>query len=439
MSPVTVGIIGLVVLVIILFLRLPVGFTFFLVGLLGFSYLVSLPAGLSLIAQEFYNNFTVYMFTTVPMFILMGFLAFEAGISTAVFEAAYAWIGHLRGGLALTTIAASAALGAVSASEAATAPTMTAVAYPAMKRYKYDPSLATGSIAAGSILGIMIPPSVVLIIYGILTENAIALLFLAGIVPGIMLMLLFMAAIYLQIRRNPNLGPAGPRTSWRTKFAMLGGGTIEMLIIFLAVIGSLAVGICTPTEAGALGVAAILVVSLARRKLTFQGFNKALEQTVQITAFVFVCIAGLFILGRFLAVSQIPAQLAAFVVGLDIPRVVIMGGILLIYFVSGFIIEPTMLVMLTIPIFYPLVMSLGYDPIWYGIITVCVVGMGGITPPVGMIVYFVGGVAKEVPLSTIFRGVWPFVGAILVGVVFLMAFPQIATFLPDLLMPHAGG
>lgn len=434
MSTIAVGIIGIAVLVIVLLLRMPINFTFFLVGLLGFSYLVSLDAGLDLIVIQFYRSFSTYMFTTVPMFILMGFLVSEAGISRRLFEASYAWVGHLPGGQALTTIAACAALGAVSGSEASSAATMSAVAYPAMKEYRYDPSLATASIAAGSILGIMIPPSVVLIIYGLLTENSIAALFLAGVLPGILLMFLFMATVYIQVRRNPNLGPAGPRTTWMTKITSLKGGAIEVLIIFVAVVGSLTAGICTPTEAGAVGVVAVLIVSLARRMITFQGFNRALAETVKLSAFVFVAVASLFILGRFLAVTRIPAELAVILTGLDVPRVVIMIGILLVYFGFGCIVEPTMFVMLTIPVFYPAVQALGYDPLWYGVIMVCVVGVGGITPPVGVIVYITGGVVKEVPLQVIFRGVWPFVAAVAIAVIILMAFPQVATFLPSLLL-----
>jgi len=373
------------------------------------------------------------------MFVLMGYIAFESGISLRLYKAAYAWIGRLPAGLALATIAACAAFGAVCGSAVATAATMGVASYPSMKEYKYDPSLATASIAAGSILGIMIPPSIIFIVYGIVTENSIAALFLAGFLPGIMLMLLFMGAIYAQVVRNPSLGPPAPPVGWKTRFTLLGGGVIETLIIFIAVIGALSAGISTPTEAGAVGVFAVLLVALARKQMKWQGYKRALRETTRTTGFCFVSLAGVTILGRFLGVSQIPTELATFASGLDVPNVVIMIGILIIYFIFGCIIDPLMVVLLTIPIFYPLVLSLGYDPIWYGVMMVCVCGTGGITPPVGIMVYVVGGVAKDVPLMTIFRGVWPFVGAMVMGAVLLLAFPQIATFLPNLIMPAGGG
>jgi len=439
-SPIIIGIIGIVVLVIVLFSRIPVGFGIFLVGFVGFCYLVSLDAGLSIIAKDVFNCWSWYVLGVCPMFVLMGYLAYESGLSEALFATAYAWVGQYRGGLAIAVTMTCAAFGAICGDPCATSASIGAVSLAEMRRYKYDMSLATACVAAGGVLGILIPPSIILLVYGIITENSIAALFLAGIIPGIMLMLLYMAVIYIQAWRNPSVAPAGPPVNLRQKLAAFrAADVVSTLAIFALTMGGLIVGWFTPTEAGAIGAFGILVVgSLVRRKLKWQGFVSALGATTRTTAFIFIIFAGVTVFGRFLAVSRIPAELGVWTTTLPAPRVVIMVAILLVYFFFGMIIDPFPFMLLTMPIFYPAVLLLGYDPIWYGVVMVFCCGVGGITPPVGVMVYVVAGIAKDVPLMSIFKGVWPFVGAIAVAVVLVIAFPQIATFLPDLIMAPGG-
>ena len=432
-----VGYIGLGLLIILLFLRMPVGFVMFFVGFAGFGYVVSLSASTQMVAIETVHAFTLYAYSAIPPFVLMGYLAFQTGVSRRLFDAAQAWIGQLRGGLAMSAIVASAAFGAICGSGVATVATMGIAAYPPMKEHGYDASMSTACIAAGSVLGPMIPPSIVFIIYGILTENSIGALFLAGILPGILLVLLFIITISLQVLRNPSLAPSGASVSWGKKLSQLATGTFETIIIFLLVMTALTMGIATPTEAGAFGVVSVLLVTMVRRQIIWRGIYEALTNTLRTVAFVYVCLAGVGVLGHFLAVTQIPTQISSFVAGLDVPTIAIMVGVLLVYFLAGCIIDPLPFIVLTIPTFYPVVISLGYDPIWYGVIMVMVCGVGSITPPVGMMVYIISGVSGVSP-TNVFRGVWPYVLTLLVGTAILLACPQIATFLPNIIMPSAG-
>lgn len=431
MSPIIVGLIGIVVLIIIFFFRMPIAYAMIFVGFIGFTYLVSVKGGFNIIAKDFYYTFATYTLTVIPLFVWMGYIAFNSGISRRLYAAAYKLIGNQPGGLAMATQMACAAFGAVCGSQTATAGTMGAVSLPEMKRYNYDSALATASVASGGILGMMIPPSVVLIVYGIATEQSIGKLFIAGIFPGILLMLLFMGTIYVQAKLNPSLAPPGPRTSFKEKALALSGGTAETLIIFAVVIGGLLAGFFTPTEAGSVGALAVLVLSLIRRQLSWQGFTNSLVETTRVTAMIFLLITGAIIFGRFIATSHIPAEITSWAGGLPMPPVVILGIVLLAFLILGCFIDALALILLTIPIFFPLVMSLGYDPIWFGVIMVLVAGMGVITPPVGVNVYIIFGVAKDVPLMTIFSGIWPFLGALIICTIILIAFPQVALFLPS--------
>ena len=435
MSPLEVGIIGIAVVIVLLFSGMPVSFVMFLVGFIGFTVLTSLEAGLQMVAKQVNNAFTLYAFSAIPTFVLMGYLASESGISERLFKTANAWVGQIRGGLAIAAIVASAAFGAICGSSAATVATIGIAAYPSMKEHKYDPGMSTACIAAGSMLGTMIPPSLIFVIYGIITENSIAQLFVAGFLPGILCVLVLSGTVYLMVLRKPSLGPAGQPASWRTRWTMLGGGTYQTIIIFVTVLGALTLGLCTPTEAGAVGVLAVLLVgAIGKKGISWKGINNALGQTIQTSAFIILCLAGVGVLSPFLAISGIPREMGAFLVGLDVPPVITMIGILLIYFASGFIIDPLPFVILTMPIFYPIVLSLGYDPIWFGVIIILVCGLGSITPPVAMFCYVISGITG-VPAGTVFRGIWPFVVALCVATAILVAFPQIATFLPNFLMP----
>lgn len=428
------GIIGIAVFFILVALRVPIAFAMALVGFAGFSFLTSTAAGFSMVTKEIFNTFSSYSLSVIAMFVWMGFLAFYSGIGSRLYVFAYKLIGHLPGGLAMATQAACAVFGAICGSNTATAATMGAIALPEMKRFKYDTSLATASIAAGGVLGVLIPPSVIFIVYGIATEQSIGALFMAGIVPGILLMLLYMTVIFILTSRNPSLGPPGPKESWNKKIAALRGGLGEVLVVFMISMGGLLAGWFTPTEAGAVGAAGVLGVSLLGRSIDWDKFIKSLLETTRTTAMIMLMIAGAMIFGRFMAVSRVPFELASWTAGLSLPPFAIMAIILLIYLLLGCFIDALALVLLTIPIFYPVVVeTLGYDPIWFGVIVVMVVAMGVITPPVGMNVYIIKGVAPDVPLETIFRGIWPFLAALVVCLTVLIIFPKVATFLPGIL------
>ena len=432
MSPTLVGIIGLVVLIVVLFSRMPVGFVMALLGLVGFSYMVSLEAGLSLLAKDIFDIFGNYSFTVIPLFVLMGQIAFHAGISRRLYDSAYKLMGHWPGGLAMATIGACAGFAAICGSTNASAATMATVALPEMKRYRYDMKLATGTVAAGGSLGILIPPSVIFIVYGIMTEQSIGKLFVSGIFPGILLASLFLLTIYIWTRLRPELGPRGPRTSLGEKTRAL-SGLVEMVIIFGVVMGGLFVGFFTPTEAGAVGAFSTLLLAIIRRQITWPGFLQALVETTRISCMVLVIVTGATVFGHFLAITRIPFELAGWVKGLPLPPWGIMGVIIFIYLMGGCFMDALALILLTINIFFPVAVSLGYDPIWFGVIIVMVTEMGVITPPVGVNVYVVSGVAKDVPLEVIFKGILPLLLALIVAVILMVAFPQIALFLPGLM------
>ncbi len=431
MSPVAIGIIGVAVLLVVFVLGMPVGFSMALVGLVGFSLLVSPQAGLSILARDIFSILSSYSLTVIPMFIFMGAIAYSSGMSRRLYDAGYVIFGQRRGGLAIATIAACAGFAAMCGSTNATAAAMGRVALPEMKRYKYDDSLATGCVAAAGSLGILIPPSTIFIVYGILTEESIGKLFIAGVLPGILLAGLFVGVVLLLCLRNPNLAPAGAATSWKEKMAGL-TGMIEMLVLFVLVIGGLFMGLFSPTQAGAVGAAGALIIGLVRRQLTWQGFLFAVKDTLRITCMVMVIVAGATVFGHFIAIAKIPLVLSDWVGGLPLPSMAIMGLIIIMYLIGGCFMDALALITLTIPIIFPLVISLDFNPIWFGVIIVLVTEMGVITPPVGVNVYVIKGIAEDVPLETIFKGILPFLAALVIAVVILLAFPQIATFLPGL-------
>jgi C4-dicarboxylate transporter, DctM subunit len=432
MEPTTVGLIGLVLLIIVLFSRMPVGFAMALVGVLGFSYVVSWNAGLRMLAKDFYSIFGSYSLTVVPLFILMGQVTFHAGISRRLFDTAYRFIGHLPGGLAIATVASCAGFAAICGSTNAAAATMATVALPEMKRYKYDMILGTGTVAAGGSLGILIPPSVIFIVYGILTEQSIGKLFVAGILPGILLSLLFVATIFIWVTINPAIAPRGPKATLREKIVSL-KGVIETLVLFALVMGGLFLGFFTPTEAGAIGAGGAIILGMITGRLVWKGLIQALVESTRISCMVMVIVAGATMFGHFLAITRIPYALATWVSELPLPHWAIMAFIMFLYLVGGCFIDALALILLTIPIFFPVVMDMGYDPIWFGVIIVLVTQMGVITPPVGVNVYVVSGVVRDVPLETIFKGALPFLFALIFLALLLIPFPQIALFLPGLM------
>ena len=430
MSPATAAIISVALLIFLFLLRMPVAFAMALVGFLGFCYIVSVPGGLAILAKDFWAMFSSYSLTVIPMFVFMGTIAFYSGMSRRLYATAYKFLGQQRGGLALATILACAGFGAMCGSTNAAAAAMGKVTLPEMRRYNYDDSLATACVAAAGSLAILIPPSTILIVYGVMTEESIGRLFAAGILPGLVLTALFIITIIIICRFKPSLAPPGARATWKERIASL-SGVIEMFLLFALVMGGLFVGWFTPTEAGAAGAAGALIIALARRRLSWRGFLDSLADTTRITAMVFLIVTGATVFGHFMAVTRVPFELSAWVGGLGVSPTVILGFIIFGYLIGGCFMDSLALVTLTIPILYPLVLSLGFNGIWFGVIIVLVAEMGVITPPVGINVYVIKGVAPDVPLETIFKGIFPFLGAIIVCIALLIAFPQIALFLPS--------
>jgi len=432
MTPTEAGIYGFIVLVALMFLKIPVGFVMALVGLLGFAFLVSWEAALNLMAQDVSAIFGSYNLTVIPLFVLMGQMAHHSGMSGRLFHAAYRFFGNLPGGLAVATIGACAGFSAICGSTSATAATMAAVALPEMKKYNYDPALATGVVAAGGSLGILIPPSTIFIVYGIMTEQSVGKLFLAGVMPGILMTILFIVTVLLWTWKRPDLAMPGARFTLREKIASL-AGVVETLILFVAVMGGLFIGFFTPTEAASIGAFGTLLIAVVGRHLSWKGFVQSLVETTRITCMILVIVAGATVFGHFLAITRIPFDVGAWVMGLQMSPWAIMGMIILIYLALGCLMDSLAMIMLTIPIFFPVITALGYDPIWFGVIIVLVTGMGVITPPVGINVYVVAGVARDVPLHVIFRGALRLLVAQIVTAVLLILFPQIALWLPNLM------
>jgi len=432
MTPTEAGIYGFVALVALMFLKIPVGFVMALVGLMGFAFLVSWDAALHLMAQDFTSVFGSYNLTVIPLFVLMGQLAHHSGMSGRLFHAAYRFLGNLPGGLAVATIGACAGFSAICGSTSATAATMAAVALPEMKKYNYDPALATGVVAAGGSLGILIPPSTIFIVYGIMTEQSVGKLFLAGVMPGILMTLLFVATVLIWTWNRPDLAKPGASFTLREKVASL-AGVVETLILFVAVMGGLFIGVFTPTEAAAIGAFGTLLIAAVGRHLSWEGFTQSLIETTRVTCMILVIVAGATVFGHFLAVTRIPFDVGAWVMGRQMPPWAVMGLIILVYLTLGCLMDSLAMIMLTIPIFFPVITALGFDPIWFGVIIVLVTGMGVITPPVGINVYVVAGVARDVPLHVIFRGAVKLLAAQIVTAALLILFPQIALWLPQLM------
>jgi C4-dicarboxylate transporter DctM subunit len=432
MTPLTIGYIGIGLLVVLLFSGIHIGVVMGAVGFLGIACISGWAAGLIVLKTVPFTTFANYSMSVVPLFILMGGFCFYAGISKELYDTVHKWLGHLRGGLAMATVGACAAFAAVSGSSLATAATMGTVALPEMRRYKYDPALAAGCIAAGGSIGILIPPSVPLIIYGILANQSIGKLFIAGIIPGVLEAIFYIITIYILCRLNPARGPSGSKAGFMEKITSL-KATWGVLLLFIIVIGGIYFGIFSPTEAAGVGACGACIFAMVRRRLGWPNFKASVVGTVKTTSMIFVIFLGAMILGYFLAVTRLPFELADFVGGLPVNRYVILGLILAVYFVLGCIMDSLAMILLTVPIFYPLITALGFDPIWFGIIIVRAAEIGLITPPVGLNVFVISGITKDIPMYTIFKGIIPFIIADICHVILLVTVPQVATFLPGLM------
>lgn len=430
MSSEMIGILGILVMFILLAFRMYIGIAMGLVGFLGLCLIAGVPAASSILEIVPHAEGSSYTLSVIPLFVLMGQFAFISGISTDIYKTVYAWMGRFRGGLAMATVCACAGFAAVCGSSLATGATMGMVAIPEMDKYKYDQRLSTGCVAAGGTLGILIPPSIGFVLYGILTEESIGKLFMAGILPGILLAGLFILAIYIQCKLNPKMGPRGESTTWAVKIKSLGGTWGILLLIFI-VMGGLYLGIVTPTEAAGVGAFGSFAIALFKRKLNLQGLILCLRETGKTTAMIFLIIIGANIFSAFLGLARIPMGLADLIAGLALPKTVILAAIILIYIIMGCVMDCYAIMILTVPIIFPVVEAMQFDPIWFGVLMVIVLEVGLITPPVGLNVFVLKGAAPDVPLTTIFRGIWPFLITALLAIVILTIFPEIALFIPS--------
>jgi len=432
MNEVTVGIIGLSLVLALFFTGIELGFAMALVGFLGFSYVVSVKAALNLLAKDVFDVFSSYGFTVIPLFILMGQIAFNAGIAKGLYNTAYKFVGHIPGGLAMATVGGATAFKAICGSSPATAATFASVAVPEMDRYGYSKKLSTGIVATVGTLGILMPPSVTLIVFGIITEQSIGKLFLAGLVPALIIAFFFALIIFGWCKINPSLGPRGEKSPWKDRFASL-PEVLWVGIIFLLVIGGLMKGLFTPTEAGSVGAFAVLLLSLIKRDLPFKGFVKSVEESLRTACMVLMLIAGSTILGHFLAVTKIPMIAADWIIQVSLDRNLTMVMIILIYLLGGSFIDDLAFLILATPIFYPVIIKMGFDPIWFGMIIGITVMIGVVIPPVAINVFVVRNITK-VPFGVIYKGVYPFLISLVVCAFLLFLFPQIALFLPSRFM-----
>ncbi len=432
MTPVQIGILGCIALLILLASSMPVAFAMAIVGVVGFAIVVSPSAAISMVSADVYDTFSSYTLTVIPLFVFMGQVCFHSGISRRLFNTAYKWLGAMPGGLAMATVGACTAFGAICGSGPATTATMATVALPEMKRHKYSMELGAGAVASGGTLGMLIPPSVVFIVYAIMTEQSIGKLFISGIIPGLLIAFLFCLTIYVWCRMRPELGPAGPRTTWAEKFKSL-TGVSETLILFVLVMGGMFAGYFTATEAAGIGAAGSIVIAIAKRAMSWKILIRSLLETVRTTCMVMIIVAGAIVFGHFLAVTNIPFALAEWLTSLPLPSWMIMAIVILFYLFAGCFVDALALVLLTIPIFYPVVQHLNYNPIWFGVIIVVITQMGVISPPVGVCAYVVSGIERDIPLQTVFKGIMPFLGALILAAILLMMFPCLATWLPGLI------
>lgn len=424
------ALVGLCALFLICFMGVPLGYGMLIIGTIGFAYIRGLTPALEMAGQQIVDLSMNYNFTTLPLFILMGAFMHRARLSNDLYEAAHAWLSHRRGGLAMTTVAACAGFSAVSGSSLATAATMTKVAMPPMRKYGYSDALATGSIAAGGTLGILIPPSVPMVIYGILTNADIGKMFVAGIIPGLLMALLFIVTIGIFTSFYPKAGPSGPRTPWPQRWRSL-GRVWGILALFTLVLGGIYLGIFTPTESAGIGAFGALLFTLARKRLTRRVFLDSLIECGVTTAMIFVVAFGAVAFSNFVAMSGLTGSIVQLITDLNLPPMGVVLMMCAVYLIMGTVFDSLSMMLLTVPVFATILTSMGVDLIWFGIVAIIVIEIGLITPPVGMNVFVVKSVVRDVELWVIFRGIWPFVAAAMVTLALVLIFPQIALWLPS--------
>ncbi len=432
MSEPIIGVLGILILLILFITGIEMGFAMALVGFLGFTYIVSFKAACSILAKDVYSVFSGYGFTVIPLFVLMGQVAFNAGIARRLYDSAYKFIGHIPGGLAMATVVAATAFKAICGSSPATAATFASVAVPEMDRYNYGQKLSTGVTATVGTLGVILPPSVTLIIYGYITEQSIASMFLAGIIPGIIIAFSFMVIIYGWCKISPSLGPRGKKSTWKERISSC-PEFAAVTIIFLLVIGGMMSGFFTPTEGGSIGTFGVILYSFIRKDLNFAGFIQSARESICIGCMILMLLAGSTILGHFLAVARLPSIAADWVTSLPLNRYVILTLICFVYLIGGSFIDDLAFMILATPIFYPVAIKLGFDPLWFGIMICITVMVGVIIPPVAMNVFVVKNITK-VPMGVIYKGCYPFLISIILCAVLFGLFPRLVTFLPSVLM-----
>ena len=428
MSPEVTGILGVALLLILFASRMQVGMSMLIVGFLGYTYLSGTSSSLPLLGMVSYAAASVYSLSVIPLFILMGMFLSYGGLGKDIFDAANAWVKQVRGGMAMATIVAIAVWSAISGSATATAATIGTIVLPEMKRRGYNDALRTACVAAGSTMDILIPPSSVLVLYGILTEQSIGKLLIAGTLPGLLIAALFAGVIYIWVKRDPKAAPVEPAAPFREKVRAL-KPVWTIVVIFILVMGGIYRGFFTPTEAAAVGAFISLIVSLVSRRFSLRVMLDALDSGARTTAMLFIILIGAITFGRFLALTRIPYDLTAYIASLNLSPYVVIGIIIVAIVTLGCFIEGISLMVLTMPILYPLVTKMGFDGVWFGVLFALLLNIGLCTPPVGMSVYIVAGVAKDVPLMTIFRGVTPFWIAMVLGAFLLVIFPEIALWL----------
>lgn len=432
MNEIGIGVIFLVLLLGLFLTGLELAFAMGIIGIVGFAWLVNWKAAMGLMANDFFDALASYSLTVIPLFVLMGQIAFNAGIAKRLFDCAHKFLGHIPGGLAIATVAGATAFKAICGSVAATSATFASVAVPEMTKFGYAKKLSTGIVATVGTLGVLIPPSVVLIIFGIVTQQSIGKLFLAGIVPGLLIAFFFVVVIFGWCRINPALGPKSDRFTWGERIRTVPEVIWPIVIFFIIIIG-LMKGIFTPTEAGSIGAFTVLLLCLFKKNINFRGYVKSVQESLRTACMVLLLVATSNMLGHFIAVTNIPNHMGAWVLGLKVPAALVMALIFFVYLIGGSFIDDLAFMILATPIFYPIMEKLGYDPLLIGIMVALTVCIGSVIPPVAICVFVVKNITK-VPMGVIYSGVYPFLISLFFVVILVFIFPQIVTYLPNMLM-----